>query len=128
MQLCPRGIEVVHIRDVNHSVVHSMTSAARIVAGRHAEEDVTAVAAWLSSLPAPLNATPVPHGPDPETGIGKWSADEFYAMMHTGRSPDGDHLEQKPPALLSSELASPVECISQGDGYLQLVSKLQGSR
>ena len=27
--------------------------------------------------------------PDPETGIGKWSADQFYAMMHTGRSPDG---------------------------------------
>lgn len=27
--------------------------------------------------------------PDPETGIGKWSADAFYAMMHTGRSPDG---------------------------------------
>lgn len=27
--------------------------------------------------------------PDPETGIGKWSADEFYAMLHSGRSPDG---------------------------------------
>lgn len=42
-------------------------------------------------------AMPTPFGtlyssnitPDPETGIGKWSADEFYAMMHTGRSPDG---------------------------------------
>ena len=27
--------------------------------------------------------------PDPETGIGKWTADQFYAMMHTGRFPDG---------------------------------------
>ncbi len=27
--------------------------------------------------------------PDPETGIGKWTADEFYRMMHTGRSRDG---------------------------------------
>lgn len=27
--------------------------------------------------------------PDPGTGIGKWSADAFYSMMHTGRSPDG---------------------------------------
>ena len=27
--------------------------------------------------------------PDKETGIGKWTADQFYAMMHTGRSPDG---------------------------------------
>ncbi|MCP8937127.1 cytochrome c [Alsobacter sp. SYSU M60028] len=27
--------------------------------------------------------------PDPETGIGRWTADQFYQMMHTGRSPDG---------------------------------------
>ena len=27
--------------------------------------------------------------PDSETGIGTWSADQFYAMMHTGRFPDG---------------------------------------
>src|SRR5579863_6664468 len=42
-------------------------------------------------------AMPTPFGtlyssnitPDRVTGIGKWSADDFYAMMHTGRSPDG---------------------------------------
>jgi mono/diheme cytochrome c family protein len=42
-------------------------------------------------------AMPTPFGmlyssnitPDPETGIGKWSADDFYATMHTGRFPDG---------------------------------------
>jgi uncharacterized protein (DUF488 family) len=32
--LCVRGIEVVHILDAKHSVVHPMTSPARIVAGR----------------------------------------------------------------------------------------------
>ena len=26
---------------------------------------------------------------DPETGIGKWTADDFYNVIHTGRSPDG---------------------------------------
>jgi mono/diheme cytochrome c family protein len=42
-------------------------------------------------------AMPTPFGtlytsnvtPDMETGIGKWTADQFYSMMHTGRSPDG---------------------------------------
>jgi mono/diheme cytochrome c family protein len=27
--------------------------------------------------------------PDPETGIGRWTADQFYSAMHTGRFPDG---------------------------------------
>ena len=27
--------------------------------------------------------------PDPQTGIGKWTADEFYQIMHNGRFPDG---------------------------------------
>jgi mono/diheme cytochrome c family protein len=42
-------------------------------------------------------AMPTPFGtlfssnitPDAETGIGKWTADDFYSMLHTGRSPDG---------------------------------------
>jgi mono/diheme cytochrome c family protein len=42
-------------------------------------------------------AMPTPFGtlftsnitPDTETGIGKWTADQFYSMMHTGRMPDG---------------------------------------
>ena len=42
-------------------------------------------------------AMPTPFGtlytsnitPDRETGIGNWTADQFYSMMHTGRSPDG---------------------------------------
>ena len=27
--------------------------------------------------------------PDPQTGIGTWSSDQFYSMMHSGRFPDG---------------------------------------
>ncbi len=27
--------------------------------------------------------------PDPETGIGKWTADQFYSALHNGRFPDG---------------------------------------
>jgi mono/diheme cytochrome c family protein len=27
--------------------------------------------------------------PDPQTGIGSWSSDQFYKMMHSGRFPDG---------------------------------------
>jgi mono/diheme cytochrome c family protein len=27
--------------------------------------------------------------PDPETGIGRWTSDQFYKMMHNGRFPDG---------------------------------------
>jgi len=42
-------------------------------------------------------AMPTPFGtlytsnitPDPETGIGKWTADDFYKAMHAGRFPDG---------------------------------------
>ncbi len=42
-------------------------------------------------------AMPTPFGtlystnitPDPETGIGKWTAEQFYSLMHTGRAPDG---------------------------------------
>lgn len=42
-------------------------------------------------------AMPTPFGtlytsnitPDPETGIGRWSADDFYMTMHHGRFPDG---------------------------------------
>jgi mono/diheme cytochrome c family protein len=42
-------------------------------------------------------AMPTPFGtlytsnvtPDADTGIGKWTADQFYSMLHTGRSPDG---------------------------------------
>ena len=42
-------------------------------------------------------AMPTPFGtlytsnitPDPQTGIGKWSADDFYKTMHNGRFPDG---------------------------------------
>ena len=49
------------------------------------------------NLMAGARAMPTPFGtlyssnitPDAETGIGKWTADNFYNMLHTGRSPDG---------------------------------------
>jgi mono/diheme cytochrome c family protein len=49
------------------------------------------------SVFAGSRAMPTPFGtiystnitPDRETGIGKWSADDFYRTMHNGRFPDG---------------------------------------
>jgi mono/diheme cytochrome c family protein len=46
---------------------------------------------------AGARAMPTPFGtlystnitPDRETGIGTWTADQFYGVMHTGHSPDG---------------------------------------
>ena len=42
------------------------------------------------AMPTPFGNLYVPNiTPDDETGIGKWNADEFYRMMHTGISRDG---------------------------------------
>ncbi|MGZ5092290.1 MAG: c-type cytochrome [Burkholderiales bacterium] len=42
------------------------------------------------AMPTPFGNLYVPNiTPDEETGIGKWTADEFYRMMHTGVSRDG---------------------------------------
>ena len=42
------------------------------------------------AMPTPFGNLYVPNiTPDDETGIGKWSADDFYRMMHTGISRDG---------------------------------------
>jgi mono/diheme cytochrome c family protein len=41
-------------------------------------------------MPTPFGTLYAPNiTPDRETGIGKWSATDFYNMMHTGRSPKG---------------------------------------
>jgi mono/diheme cytochrome c family protein len=41
-------------------------------------------------MPTPFGALYVPNiTPDDETGIGNWTADEFYRMMHTGIGRDG---------------------------------------
>jgi mono/diheme cytochrome c family protein len=41
-------------------------------------------------MPTPFGALYVPNiTPDEETGIGAWSAEDFYRMMHTGVSRDG---------------------------------------
>ncbi len=45
------------------------------------------------AMPTPFGTLYSPNiTPDDATGIGKWSADEFYTMMHTGRSRDGSLL------------------------------------
>jgi mono/diheme cytochrome c family protein len=41
-------------------------------------------------MPTPFGALYVPNiTPDDESGIGRWTADEFYRMMHTGVGRDG---------------------------------------
>ena len=41
-------------------------------------------------MPTPFGTLYSPNiTPDRETGIGRWTGDEFYRMMHTGRSRDG---------------------------------------
>jgi mono/diheme cytochrome c family protein len=41
-------------------------------------------------MPTPFGALYVPNiTPDDDTGIGKWTPDDFYRMMHTGVSRDG---------------------------------------
>lgn len=45
------------------------------------------------AMPTPFGTLYSPNiTPDNQTGIGKWTADEFYQMMHTGRSRDGSLL------------------------------------
>jgi mono/diheme cytochrome c family protein len=45
------------------------------------------------AMPTPFGTLYSPNiTPDNETGIGQWTADEFYRMMHTGRSRDGSLL------------------------------------
>ncbi|WP_373888945.1 cytochrome c [Massilia sp. ST3] len=44
-------------------------------------------------MPTPFGTLYAPNiTPDPQTGIGKWSADDFFKMMRTGRSRNGDLL------------------------------------
>jgi mono/diheme cytochrome c family protein len=45
------------------------------------------------AMPTPFGNLYAPNiTPDDETGIGKWSSDDFYRMMHTGVSRDGSLL------------------------------------
>jgi len=44
-------------------------------------------------MPTPFGMLYTPNiTPDPETGIGKWSADDFYRALHEGKSKDGSLL------------------------------------
>jgi mono/diheme cytochrome c family protein len=44
-------------------------------------------------LETPFGKISVPNiTPDNDTGIGRWTADDFYNAMHNGKRPDGGHL------------------------------------
>ena len=46
-----------------------------------------------SRCPTPFGTLYTPNiTPDPETGIGKWTADDFWRAMHDGRRKDGSFL------------------------------------
>jgi len=90
------------------------TATARNAAGPAPASDLVARGAYLATLgncagchTAPGGASmaggrPIrtPYGtvyagnltPDPTTGIGRWSADDFHRAMHDGRAPDGRRL------------------------------------
>lgn len=43
-----------------------------------------------AAIPTPFGALYGPNiTPDPDTGIGKWSADDFWRALHNGKTPDG---------------------------------------
>jgi mono/diheme cytochrome c family protein len=56
----------------------------------HTEPGGGAEFAGGRAMPTPFGNLYVPNiTPDEETGIGRWTSDEFYRMMHTGISRDG---------------------------------------
>ena len=56
----------------------------------HTDAERQASSPAAGRWPTPFGNLYVPNiTPDDETGIGKWTADEFYRMMHTGISRDG---------------------------------------
>jgi mono/diheme cytochrome c family protein len=76
------------------------TDAGQIKRGEylvHASDCVACHTVPGGDLMAGRRPLPTPFGtlyssnitPDPDYGIGKWTADQFYSMMHTGRSLDG---------------------------------------
>ncbi len=59
-------------------------------------------------MPTPFGTLYSPNiTPDRETGIGKWNADEFYKMMHTGRGRDGSLLYPAMPFASYTKVTRP---------------------
>jgi mono/diheme cytochrome c family protein len=82
------------------SAAQDQTNSATVAKGEYlarAGDCVACHTAPEGKLFAGSRAMPTPFGtlytsnitPDPDTGIGKWTADQFYATMHVGRFPDG---------------------------------------
>lgn len=82
------------------SAAQTQADPARVAKGEYlarAGDCVACHTAPEGKLFAGGRAMPTPFGTlytsnitsDPETGIGKWTADQFYTTMHVGRFPDG---------------------------------------
>ena len=61
--------------------------------------------------------------PDPDTGIGKWSADDFYKAMHDGTAPGGHQLYPAMP--YTSYRAMPREDVDAVYGYLMSLAPVK---
>ena len=61
--------------------------------------------------------------PDPEHGIGRWSADDFYKAMHDGTSPGGHPLYPAMP--YTSYRAMPREDVDAVYAYLMQLSPVR---
>ncbi|MDX8449483.1 c-type cytochrome [Mesorhizobium captivum] len=97
---CAATLVVLNETDAWAQEQASTTPTSAIVKGEYlarAGDCIACHTAPEGKLFAGGRAMPTPFGtlytsnitPDPETGIGKWTTDEFYRMMHTGRSRDG---------------------------------------
>ena len=60
------------------------------------------------AMPTPFGSLFVPNiTPDDETGIGRWTADDFYRMLHTGVSRDGTLLYPAMPFASYTKVTRP---------------------
>lgn len=61
--------------------------------------------------------------PDPETGIGRWSREQFYRAMHDGVRPDGSHLYPAMPFTYYTRM--PREDVDALFAYLKTVEPVR---
>ena len=102
LPLLRRGQKAVLLLLLLAPLVHSQ-DAATIARGEYLARASDCIACHTDPGGKPFaggRAMPTPFGtlyspnisPDRETGIGAWTADDFYKMMHTGRSRSGELL------------------------------------
>jgi mono/diheme cytochrome c family protein len=95
-----RFVTIAAVLAIWASPAVAATNAEQVSQGQYLVQAGDCVACHTApggNLMAGGRAMPTPFGTlyssnitaDPETGIGKWTADNFYNMLHTGRSLDG---------------------------------------